>query len=128
MWPGGHSLETPALSEDIQYFLISTCSVTVHCCYTDQPLDYSIEYFNGAICMWLFRLCPFCLPPEKRKEKNKKLSNCQTLVTSVHAKLFILHLHQLNLVSLRPYYQLCLFHTLLVHADGDCSANSVRHN
>lgn len=34
------------------------------------------------------------------KKIYKNLSNCQTLVTSVHAKLFILHLHQLNLVSL----------------------------
>lgn len=59
--------------------------------------------------------------PKKKKEKNyKNLSNCQTSVTSVHIKLFILHLHQLNLVILQPYYQLCSFHTLLVHADGEC--------
>lgn len=71
---------------------------------------------------------PFLILLRKEQKIFKNLSNCQTLVTSVHAKLFILHLHQLNLVNLQPYYQLGLFHTLLVHADGDCSANSVRHN
>ena len=70
----------------------------------------------------------------KQQQQQKKvyifnsLSTCQTLVTPVYAKLFILHLHQLNLVNLQPYYQLGLFHTLLAPADGECLANSVRHN
>lgn len=116
----------------IKYALIFTFPVTL-----TTPLCYCFRQFirNAVITvkkkvfhLFFLLMLLFLILLRKDQKIFKTPSNCQTLVTSVHAKLFIRHLHQLNLVNLQPYYQFGLFHTLLAHADGECSANSVRHN
>lgn len=56
----------------------------------------TVQYVFGFIFFSTFTHSVILLEKERKTYKN--LSKCQTLVTSVHAKLFILHLHQLNLV------------------------------
>lgn len=50
------------------------------------------------------------------------------LLTSVHAKPSLKHLHQLDLASLQPCYQRAWFHTLPASAGGERLTEPARHN
>ena len=91
--------------------IYSVCSHQYICCYspwllllfftTNQLLECVLQLSHASTLSSTFVHFIILLKKKKERKKSyKNLSNCQTLVTSVHAKLFILHLHQLNLVSL----------------------------